>query len=43
MADALTKGEGSEIRGVGGFDLRRRPVRIARNPMTGEALDYLLK
>ena len=37
MADASTKGEGIEIRGFGGLDLRYRPPRIARNPKTGEA------
>ena len=38
MADASTKGERIEIRGFGGFDLRYRPPRIARNPKTGEAV-----
>jgi integration host factor subunit beta len=38
MADALVQGERIEIRGFGGFDLRHRPPRIARNPKTGEAV-----
>ena len=38
MADALVQGERIEIRGFGGFDLRHRPPRIARNPKTGEAI-----
>ena len=38
MADASTKGEGIEIRGFGGLDLRYRPPRIARDPKTGEAI-----
>ena len=39
MSEALIKGERIEIRGFGGFDLRQRPPRIARNPKTGESVD----
>jgi len=38
MSEALIKGERIEIRGFGGFDLRHRPPRIARNPKSGEAV-----
>jgi integration host factor subunit beta len=43
MADALAQGERIEIRGFGGFDLHRRPPRIARNPKTGEAVNLPAK
>jgi len=43
MSEALVKGERIEIRGFGGFDLRHRPPRIARNPRTGEAVDLPAK
>jgi len=38
ISEALIKGERIEIRGFGGFDLRHRPPRIARNPKTGETV-----
>jgi integration host factor subunit beta len=43
MADAIAKGERIEIRGFGSFDLRHRPPRIARNPKTGEAVNFPAK
>ena len=43
MSEALVKGERIEIRGFGGFDLRHRPPRIARNPRTAEAVDLPAK
>jgi integration host factor subunit beta len=43
MSDALVQGERIEIRGFGGFDLRHRPPRIARNPKTGEAVNLPAK
>jgi integration host factor subunit beta len=43
MADALVQGERIEIRGFGSFDLRHRPPRLARNPMTGEAVNLPAK
>ena len=43
MADALAQGERIEIRGFGSFDCRRRPPRLARNPMTGEAVNLPAK
>jgi integration host factor subunit beta len=43
MADALVQGERIEIRGFGGFDLHHRAPRIARNPMTGEAVQLPAK
>jgi integration host factor subunit beta len=43
MANALVQGERIEIRGFGSFDLRHRPPRLARNPMTGEAVNLPAK
>ena len=43
MSEALVKGERIEIRGFGGFHLRHRPPRIARNPRQVRPLIYLLK
>ena len=43
MANALFQGERIEIRGFGSFDIRRRPPRSARNPMTGEAINLPAK
>jgi integration host factor subunit beta len=43
MANALVQGERIEIRGFGSFDIRRRPPRSARNPMTGEAVNLPAK
>lgn len=43
MADSLVLGERVEIRGFGGFDLRHRVPRTARNPKTGEAVNLPAK
>ena len=43
MANALVQGERIEIRGFGSFDCRRRPLRIARNPMTRDAVNLPAK
>lgn len=36
MSDALSGGEGIEIRGFGSFNVRHYPGREGRNPKTGE-------
>ena len=36
ITEALAKGEKVQIVGFGGFDVRERPARDARNPRTGE-------
>ncbi len=38
MTDALTKGEGIEIRGFGSFTVRPYKPYSGRNPRTGEAV-----
>jgi len=38
IRDALTQGEGIEIRGFGTFKIREKKSRIARNPRTGEKI-----
>ncbi len=38
MSHAFACGERMEIRGFGSFSLRYRPVRIGRNPRTGESI-----
>ena len=43
MAEALGQGARIEIRGFGSFDCRHRPLRIARNPKTGEAVNLSAK
>ncbi len=35
MAEALTRGEKIEIRGLGTFKVRRRPSRFVKDPRTG--------
>jgi integration host factor beta subunit len=35
MAEAMKKGERTEIRGFGNFTIRERKPRIARNPKSG--------
>jgi integration host factor subunit beta len=40
---AMVQGERIIIRGFGSFDLRRRLPRVARNPMTGKALNLPAK
>lgn len=36
MVEALSRGEGIEIRGFGSFSVRNYPGREGRNPKTGE-------
>ena len=36
MAGAIAKGRRVEFRGFGGFTLRKRKPRVARNPRTGQ-------
>ena len=35
MAEALTRGEKVEIRGLGTFKIRKRPSRFVKDPRTG--------
>ncbi len=35
MADALTRGEKVEIRGLGTFKVRKKPSRFVKDPRTG--------
>ena len=39
IIEELRKGEKVQIVGFGCFDVRERPARKGRNPMTGEAID----
>jgi len=39
MSEALSGGEGIEIRGFGSFSIRQYPGRKGRNPKTGEMVD----
>ena len=39
IIDELRKGEKVQIVGFGCFDVRERPARKGRNPMTGEAIE----
>ena len=39
IIDQLRQGEKVQIVGFGCFDVRERPARKGRNPMTGEAID----
>jgi integration host factor subunit beta len=43
MTDALAQGERIEIRGFGGFSLRHRAPRRARNPKSGETVNLPAK
>jgi integration host factor subunit beta len=43
MSNTLVQGERIEIRGFGSFDCRHRPPRLARNPMTGDAVNLPAK
>ena len=38
MAETLSTGDRIEIRGFGSFSVRRRELRIGRNPKTGAAV-----
>jgi len=37
-SDALAEGKRLEIRGFGSFSTRKRSIRMARNPKTGDAV-----
>ncbi|MBR3873943.1 MAG: HU family DNA-binding protein [Clostridia bacterium] len=38
ITEALAEGEKVQIVGFGGFEVRNRPARDARNPRTGETI-----
>ena len=38
VTEALAAGEKVQIVGFGGFEVRNRPARMARNPRTGEQI-----
>jgi integration host factor subunit beta len=38
IGDSLAKGDRTEIRGFGGFQVYVRPPKIGRNPKTGEII-----
>ena len=38
VTETLAAGEKVQIVGFGGFEVRNRPARVARNPRTGEAM-----
>ena len=38
LSNALSEGRNIEIRGLGTFKIKKMPVRNARNPKTGEAI-----
>ena len=38
ITEALADGEKVQIVGFGGFEVRKRPARMARNPRTGEQI-----
>jgi len=43
IGDALAQGNRIEVRGFGSFSLGYRPARIARNPMSGQAVSVPAK
>ena len=43
MIAALERGDRTEIRGFGSFDLNYRPPRIGRNPKSGEKVEVAAK
>ena len=43
MIAALERGDRTEIRGFGSFDLNYRPPRIGRNPRSGEKVEVAAK
>lgn len=43
ITDSLVRGERSEIRGFGSFNLNYRKPRIGRNPKTGDRVDVPAK
>ena len=38
VTETLAAGEKVQIVGFGGFEVRNRPARVARNPRTGETM-----
>jgi len=43
IMDALRVGDKVELRGFGSFRLRRRPLRVGRNPKTGDTVQIPAK
>ena len=43
MIASLERGDRTEIRGFGSFDLNYRPPRIGRNPKSGEKVEVAAK
>lgn len=39
ITDTLAEGDKVQIVGFGGFEVRNRPARVARNPRTGEQIE----
>jgi DNA-binding protein HU-beta len=39
ILDSMKNGEKVQIVGFGGFEVRERPGRVARNPRTGEQIE----
>ena len=39
ITEALAEGEKVQVVGFGGFEVRTRPARVARNPRTGETIE----
>ena len=39
ITETLAAGEKVQIVGFGGFEVRERPARVARNPRTGEQIE----
>ena len=39
ITEALAEGDKVQIVGFGGFEVRTRPGRVARNPRTGETIE----
>ena len=39
ITEALAEGDKVQIVGFGGFEVRTRPSRVARNPRTGEQIE----
>ena len=40
ITEALVKGEGVELRGLGTFEVRQRRARVGRNPKTGAQVQF---
>ena len=39
VIEALKAGEKVQVTGIGTFEVRERPARVAKNPRTGESVD----